>query len=103
VTVSGSHTALITISTQCSNGTDGGGCIVSFALSGATSLAASDARAFGLLPGSAGLKGGLDPISGSATYAVTLNSGTTTITAAYKDSALGTATFTTSTIIVQVY
>jgi len=42
-------------------------------------------------------------VAGSATYVVTVANGTTTFTAAYKESAGGTATFLDSRIIIQVF
>ncbi len=98
VTVSGTHTALVTVSTQCSNGTNNKGCLVSFAISGATTLGASDTRAFGVDTLSTGTI-----IAGGGTYLVTLSSGTSTFTANYRAGLGGTATFAASSIIVQVY
>jgi hypothetical protein len=77
--------------------------MASFVLSGATTLAAADARAAGLQITSGGGGSTLTTFSGSGTYVVTLSSGTTTITANYRAIGGGTATFAASSIIVQVY
>jgi hypothetical protein len=75
--------------------------MMSFAISGATTLAASDARAVGV-----GMNGGNSapvPFAGSGVYVVTLNSGTNTITANYRAVTGGTATFAAGSIAVIVF
>jgi hypothetical protein len=84
--------------------------MVSFAISGATTLNGADARAAGVLISPNGGNGGPADVvtnySGSGTFLVTLNSGTNTFTANYKALGSGAAlnaTFTTSSITVQVF
>jgi hypothetical protein len=108
VTVSGPHTALVTITTNCSSSAVNGtptACMASFAISGTTTLAASDSRAAGvhITAGSGGNSAQVSDYSGGGTYLVTLNSGTNTFAANYRALGGGTATFATSSIIVQVF
>ena len=98
VTVTGTKTILVILTTTCTNNTSNAGCYMSFAMSGATTQAASDSFAVGsqrveVAPG----------LAGSAIYLVTVNTGTTAFTAQYRTSAGGTATFLASKIVLQVY
>jgi len=97
VNVTGTHEALVSLNTSCSNASNNQGCLLSFAVSGATTLAASDARAVGI----ESLGAGAHFVAG-AQYLVTLNSGSNTITANYRATG-GTASFATSTILVTVF
>jgi hypothetical protein len=100
VTVSGTRTALVILSTECLNNSNNNGCLMSFALSGATIAPPADSRAVGLAsmspPGTI--------FAGSGVYVVTLNSGTTTFTAQYRTTTNGTiAQFLASSISVIVF
>jgi hypothetical protein len=89
----------VTLTTNCENSSNDGGCLMSFNASGGLTQTASDNFATG--NGRAG--GGSDRQSvTSATYLVTVT-GSTTFTARYRRTGGGTATFNASSIIIQVY
>jgi hypothetical protein len=100
ITVSGTHTVLVTVSMTAAAANDNDSCAIAFSLTGATTLAASDSTAFGVL--TSGAKGGAST-AGGTTIAVTLNSGTTNVIAQYKEIGSTNCTFTTSQVIVQVF
>jgi hypothetical protein len=100
ITVSGTHNAVVTVDTQWTNPSDNDFCAMSFSLSGATTLTASDVNAFGVFGNQ--IKGGMS-MSGAASTALTLNSGTTNVIANYRAVAGGTCTFANSQVIVEVF
>jgi hypothetical protein len=92
-TTPGSGRALVSVTsgTQATNGSTS--MFMSFAVSGATTMAATDTRALVLL--------GNNLQQASASFVVTgLNAGSTTFTAKYKVSGSGTATFSNRSIWV---
>jgi hypothetical protein len=100
VTVTGSHTVLVTLTTTCKETETNNGCYMSWTADNEASIkTASDSNAVGSMrvdvaPG----------VAGSASYLVEVKGGTTTFTGAYKRSGTGgTATFEASRIIVQVF
>jgi hypothetical protein len=95
VTVGSSGKALVTITTLMSNSNNNAGCIMAFAISGATIALPTDAQALRAVSSGAGSQ-----FQGSATYLVTgLNAGNTTFTAKYKAQA-NTCTFANRNLIV---
>jgi len=97
VTASG-LAALVTVTGQLSNSTNNRLCYMSFAVSGATTVAASDATAILYNTSVANTAAQM-----SATYLVTgLTSGSNTFTAKYRASA-NTCTFVNRNIIVTPY
>ena len=99
VTVSSSGLkALVTISAQLSNSNNNRLCLMAFDVTGATTVAASDAQAILYTT-----SGGGTAAQMSATYLVTgLTAGSNTFTAKYRASA-NTCTFTNRNIIVTPY
>jgi len=105
ITISGTHTVLVTVGTTCTAPTDGGGCSMSFEQTGTTTVAASDEQAVGFGYGggmTSGVIGGA-----SRTTPRVLGTGTYHFKAEYRNhSTTGhgtTATFTGGSLIVQVY
>ena len=97
VTISGTHTALVMINARCVTSIADENCYMGFAISGATTLSASDDRAVG-----ANIHDATRFFVGGASYIVTLSSGANTITGQYRATA-GTETVGTSSIIVIVF
>jgi len=95
VTLTTGTTAYVIVTTYSYNATSGTATYMSFAVSGATTIAAGDATAVSLL----GMKTGGQEWSNSAVYPVTLTAGSNTFTAKYKTSS-GTGTFGNRSIIV---
>ena len=89
-TVPASGRVLVTVSSGMSNSTGGGSDFMSFAVSGATTVVASDAQAL--------ILGGNNLQAASASFVVTgLTAGSNTFTAQYKVSG-GTGTFVNRSI-----
>ncbi len=97
VTVASPTTATITVSSNFTSSVSGGGCLMSFSVSGATTIAASNNMAWGL----SGLTSGATQV-GSATYAVTLNAGTNTFFTSYIATPGTTCSFFATQLIVTV-
>jgi hypothetical protein len=87
----------ITITTTCTASGVNSGCYMSFTASGGASLAGADTRAAGALAAQLTAP----TFAGSASFVVT-TTGNTTFTGVYRSTS-ATATFSASTIIVQVY
>ena len=96
VTVAGATTVTVTVSSNFTSSVTGGGCLMSFAISGATTLDSSDDRAWGL----SGLTSGKVAV-GSGTYAVTLNPGVNTVFTNYKATPGTTCSFFATQLIVR--
>ena len=97
VTVASATTVTVTVSSNFTSSVTGGGCLMSFSINGATTLDASDDRAWGL----SGLQSGKVAV-GSGTYAVTLNPGTSTVFASYKVTPGTTCSFFATQLVVRV-
>jgi hypothetical protein len=96
VTISASGNALVTVTGLETNNNNGGQSNMGFAISGATTRAASDTQALSFLNGG----NQHQTVQNSASFFVTgLSAGSTTFTAKY-DASLGTSTFANRTIIV---
>jgi len=95
VTMTTGTTAFVIVTTYSYNATSGAATYMSFAVSGASTVAAGDATAVSLL----GMKTGGQEWSNSAIYPVTLTAGSNTFTSKYKTSS-GTGTFANRSIIV---
>jgi len=95
VTMTTGTTAFVIVTTYSYNATSGTATYMSFAVSGATTIAAGDSTSVSLL----GMKTGGQEWSNSAVYPVTLTAGSNTFTSKYKTSA-GTGTFGNRSIIV---
>jgi hypothetical protein len=89
---------LVTVGCQLTNNTAADGALMSFAMTGAATVAAGDDRAFGV----GGFSGSLPNLIGSRTWLVTgLTPGSYTVKAVYKAVTGGTATFLNRQIIAQ--
>jgi hypothetical protein len=95
VTLTTGTTAFVVVTTYSYNATSGTATYMSFAVSGATTIAAGDSTSVSLL----GMKTGGQEWSNSAVYPVTLTAGSNTFTSKYKTSS-GTGTFANRSIIV---
>ena len=97
VTVASATAVTVTVSSNFTSSVTGGGCLMSFSISGATTLATSDDRAWGL----SGLTSGKVAV-GSGTYAVTLNPGTSTVFTSYKATPGTTCSYFATQLVVSV-
>lgn len=89
---------LVTVGCQATNNTASDGALMSYSMSGAGTVAASDDRAFGI----GGFSGSTPNLIGSRTFLVTgLTPGSYTVKAVYKAVTGGTATFLSRQIIAQ--
>jgi hypothetical protein len=96
VTIPASGNALVIVTASETNSGSSGGAFMSFAVSGATTLAASDTRAFSFVNGG----NQAQTVQGSATFYVTgLTAGSNTFTAKYR-ATVGTASFVNRSITV---
>lgn len=100
VTIGANLVALIIITASVASSAAGAGAAVSWAASGANTIAAADTQAFYFI--NAALTGSVSAVShGSAIFFATgLTAGSTTFTAKYRASGSGTATFDTRSITV---
>jgi hypothetical protein len=89
VTVTTGVSALVFISSAVGNATAGGGGLMSFAVSGATTIAASDDRGLRSISGIAGETWRF----GITHHQISLNAGSNTFTAKYTTPTGGTCTF----------
>lgn len=88
VTVTTGNLAFVVITARMENGTAGGSCLASFAISGATTQAAADTYAVYHRSASGGYA-----LRASAAAIVAVNPGSNTFTMKYKVGNTGTATF----------
>jgi hypothetical protein len=96
VTVTTGTTAYVILTSYFFNNTSGSASSMGFAVSGATTTAASDTqRLF-----AAGAIAGGEDYQMSAVYKVTLTAGSNTFTAKYKQALGGTSTFSNRTLMV---
>ncbi|HYY64340.1 MAG TPA: hypothetical protein VE688_06990 [Gaiellaceae bacterium] len=96
VTIPASGNALVIVTSSETNSGSSGGAFMSYAVSGATTVAAADARAFSFVNGG----NQAQTVQGSATFYVTgLTAGSNTFTAKYR-ATVGTATFANRSITV---
>jgi hypothetical protein len=95
VTMTTGTSAFVIVTTYSYNATSGTATYMSYAVSGATTIAAGDSTSVSLL----GMKTGGQEWSNSAMYPVTLTAGSNTFTSKYKTSS-GTGTFANRSIIV---
>jgi hypothetical protein len=97
VTIPASGKALVTVTGSLTNATNAAQSNMGFAITGATTQAASDTQA--LVVKNGGAQAIL--VQGSATFFISgLNTGSTTFTAKYRVSASSTGTFVNRSIIV---
>jgi hypothetical protein len=96
VTISASGKALVIVTSSETNSGSSGGAFMGFAVSGSTTVAASDAQAFSFVNGG----NQAQVIQGSGTFYVSgLTAGSNTFTAKYR-ATVGTATFANRSITV---
>ena len=95
VTVASATTVTVTVSSTFTSSVTGGGCLMSFSISGATTLAPSNDMAWG----QSGLTSGTTQ-AGSGTYAVTLNPGTSTVITSYIATPGTTCSFFATQLVV---
>jgi hypothetical protein len=102
--ISATGKALVTVTTLMSNGVANDGCSMGFAVSGATTVAASDAQSVRLDNNNGNGASENQKVQISATYLVTgLTAGSNTFTSKYRAVTGGTCTFVNRNIIVTPY
>lgn len=102
VTLTTGTKALIVVGAHMNNNTSGAGCYMSFAVSGATTLAAADTRALISGEDMTATGGGSLQASSHMIYYAALTAGSNTFTAKYRVTA-GTGTFQARFITVWPY
>jgi hypothetical protein len=95
LSVATATTVTITVSANFTSSVTGGGCLMSFSVTGATSISPSDDQAWGFTDLSSG-----DILVGSGTYAVVLNPGTNVVFTNYRATPGTTCTYFATQLIV---